>query len=522
MLRDLDQMAEGAEIACDVCIVGSGAAGIALAVGLLDSKLSVVVLESGGAIDEPATQRLYDSEVVGHAFAGVHEGRFRTYGGSTTRWGGSGIRLDASDFEKREWVRDSGWPIGFSEVEKYYPRASALLGTDAMNFDTEVFAHLGFTPPAFDGERVGYRFEKFAPRPSLREVYGAKLRDSTNVTVLLHANLTRIELSPGLDHVERVHVRSLSGRSATVRAGRVAICTGAIETARILLANDAQQQRGIGNARGLVGRYLQDHPVARVATITTSDPDRLQRLFNTFYKGGQKYAVRHPAPAGLQRREEILNAAAIVKFEAPADSPYRALKEAVLAAKRGKVGMALPQAMGRAVLRAPSILRPVYEYVVRGRAYTPSPSIWLAMTSEQEPNPESRVTLAEERDALGVRKSKIDWRMTELTLRTMRVYTRVVGEEFARLGLGEMMAEEWLEGREDWRALVGDQYHHMGTARMGDSAETGVVDGRCRVFGVDNLYVAGSAVFPTGGQAGPTLTIIALALRMAEEFAERS
>jgi choline dehydrogenase-like flavoprotein len=103
MLRDLDQLPEGTEIACDVCIVGSGAAGIALAVGLLDSKLNVVVLESGGAIDEPATQRLYDSEVVGHAFPGAHEGRFRTYGGSTTRWGGSGIPLDPSDFERRRF-----------------------------------------------------------------------------------------------------------------------------------------------------------------------------------------------------------------------------------------------------------------------------------------------------------------------------------------------------------------------------------------------------------------------------------
>jgi choline dehydrogenase-like flavoprotein len=98
------------------------------------------------------------------------------------------------------------------------------------------------------------------------------------------------------------------------------------------------------------------------------------------------------------------------------------------------------------------------------------------------------------------------------------VYTRVVGEEFARLGMGEVAAEEWLEGREDWREFVGDQYHHMGTARMGDSAERGVVDRECRVYGVDNLYIASSAVFPTGGQAGPTLTIIAMALRMAEGF----
>ncbi|MDB5323482.1 MAG: Choline dehydrogenase-like flavoprotein [Phycisphaerales bacterium] len=522
MIQNLDQSPGQPQFECDLCIVGSGAAGITLAVELLDAGLKIVMLESGGVLDEPPTQALYDAVVEGHAFPGVHEGRLRTYGGSTTRWGGSGIPLDPIDFEKRDWVAESGWPIAHEEMRNYYPRASAFLATDVLNFDTDVFSLLRFEPPALDRERVGYRFEKFAPRPSLRDVYGARLRAAADLVVLLHANLTRIELTSTLDHVSYLHVRSLAGNVATVRARRVVICTGAIETARILLSNDAQQQGGIGNSRGLVGRYLQDHPVARVATIRTSDPNRLQHFFNTFYRGGQKYAVRHPASAQLQRRERILNAAGIVKFDAPADSPYRDLKEAVLAAKRGRIGFGLPRAMLRAAVHAPSILRPVYAYTFRGRAYTPAPSVWLAMTTEQEPNPQSRVTLADETDALGIRKSCINWRMTDLTLKTIAVYTRAMAQEFERLGLGTLNPEPWLNGGSDWRGAIGDQYHHMGTARMSESPERGVVDPHCRVHGIDNLYLAGSAVFPTSGQAGPTLTIIALAMRLADDLRESS
>lgn len=520
MIQDLDQLSQGAELTCDLCIVGSGAAGITLAMELLNSGLNILMVESGSSLDEPPTQALYDSIIEGHAFPGATEGRWRTYGGSTTRWGGSGIPLAPMDFQEREWVAHSGWPITHDEIQPYYSRAAAFLGTDALNHDTELYDLLDIDPPALEPDKVGYWFEKFAPRPSLRDVYGTRLRAAEHVTVLLHANLTRIELAPTLDHVSSLQVRSLSGKDATVRAGRVVIATGAIETARILLSNDRELPDGIGNGRGLVGRYLQDHPVAGVATIETSNPDRLQHYFNTFYARGQKYAVRHPASAALQKRERILNAAAIVKFEAPIESPYRALKEAVLAAKRGAMGVGLLRAIFRAAIHSPSILRPVYAYAVRGRAYTPSPQIWLAMTTEQEPNPLSRVTLADETDALGIRKSRIDWRLSDLTLKTFAVYTAVMKAEFEKLGLGTLTPERWLTDA-NWRDAIGDQYHQMGTARMNDSAELGVVDRSGRVHGIENLYVAGSAVFPTGGQAGPTLTIIALTMRLADELRKR-
>jgi choline dehydrogenase-like flavoprotein len=514
MIGDLDQIPDRQTFPCDVCIVGSGAAGIALATELLGSGLRTILVEGGGADVEPASQELYDAAIDAHAFPGATDGRFRTFGGSTTRWGGGSQPLDPIDFEPRDWVPQSGWPIPYDELAPYWRRGAAFLRTDSLNWDNDLLPLLGVSAPAFAPGGVGYNFYKSAPQPDLRRVYGRRLRDAApdDLTVLLHANLTRIDTQG--DRVAKVEVRSLDGRSATIVPGRLVICAGAIETVRILLANG-----NLGNAHDQLGRHFQDHPVARVGTIRSDDPDRLQDLFNTFYRRGHKYAVRLPASAEFQRRERILNASAVVKFETPPDSPYIELKEAVLAAKRlapGGIGR-LVKAAGRAVWATPQILRPVYAYAVRGRGYTPDPQFTLAVTTEQEPGTPSRITLADERDALGTPKAKIHWQLGEVTRRTMAVYARVVADEFGRLDLGQVELEPWLTS-DKWRSSVGDQYHHLGGARMHADPARGVVDTLCRVHNVENLYLASSAVFPTGGQAGPTLTIIALAIRLADHL----
>ena len=146
-------------------------------------------------------------------------------------------------------------------------------------------------------------------------------------------------------------------------------------------------------------------------------------------------------------------------------------------------------------------------------------SIWVSIEGEQAPNPESRVILTGERDALGMRKLALDWRLSEIDFHSVSVLLNQLGNELGRLGLGRIRLEPILQhqaSRGLWADEVAGGYHHMGTTRIGRSECDGVVDSNLKVFGTDNLYIAGSSVFPTGGCANPTLTIVSLALRLAD------
>jgi choline dehydrogenase-like flavoprotein len=138
---------------------------------------------------------------------------------------------------------------------------------------------------------------------------------------------------------------------------------------------------------------------------------------------------------------------------------------------------------------------------------------------EQYPDPESRVTLTEDRDILGLRRVKVNWRLSELERRTAFKFTTYIAAEFARLGIGRCQIEPWLQdARIPMTDALQETYHYIGTTRMADDRREGVVDRNCAVHGMENLYIAGSSVFPTAGHANPTLTIVALALRLADKI----
>jgi hypothetical protein len=152
----------------------------------------------------------------------------------------------------------------------------------------------------------------------------------------------------------------------------------------------------------------------------------------------------------------------------------------------------------------------------------------LLVRAEQAPNPDSRVQLDTETDALGIPRITLDWRLTELDIESVAVLAQDFGHELERLGMGRVEMAEWLLGSgRRWTTdpLISSHpiggYHHIGTTRMADSPAQGVCDAEGRVHGLANLYVAGSSLFPTSGWANPTLTIIALAMRTGDTIARR-
>jgi choline dehydrogenase-like flavoprotein len=517
MIVDLREAAASIRKTFDVCIVGSGAAGLALASEMARGALNVIVLESGGMEFEPPTQALYDVDISGLLHPGSTQGRFRVCGGSTTKWGGQALPLMASDFEPREWVPLSGWPISFAQLGPYYERASRFLLLDGMNFDSDLFRYLRTQPPGFDGEQIWYHFSKWSPKPSVREHYLPAIREANNCTLLLHANVTDIVLEPGFGRVREIEVKSLDGHKAAIRAKAFVLCAGGIETARLLLSSRKQQANGIGNEHDLVGRYFQDHPSAMVGWLNSKAPGRAQRWLNVFHRRGLKYSVRCTATRQWQVRHRTLNVSMGTTFVQD-DATLQNLKD-VYTAIRGRRLDGVAGKMWRAALHPWAAISPAYHFLVHGRSYAPGARMRIGLTSEQEPNPESRILLSDELDTLGIPRANVRWKLTELTLHTMRKYVETLREQFRRAGIGEIEVDPWLfDDAAQWTEHTTDQFHHMGTARMNDSPRAGVVDKNCKVHGIANLYIGSAAVFPTSGHSNPTLTFIALCMRMSDRL----
>jgi choline dehydrogenase-like flavoprotein len=521
MIIDLETTGGTLDLRSDLCVIGSGAAGLAVAAEFMHTNVNMILVESGGHEHEPATQALYDVAISGLPHSGSTAGRFRIFGGSTTKWGGQSLALMHFDFEKREWVPNSGWPISFDELRQYYARASQFLGFDRLNFDTDLFAYLRAQPPSFDSEQLWYHFSKWSPKPNLREHYLPAIRSSKTCTLLLHANVTEVQLEESRNRVAAIQMRSLKGQRGTLRAKAFLLCVGGIETARLLLTSNKQAPSGLGNEHDLVGRFFQDHPSAFVGWLNSSDPAKTQRLFNVFHKRGVKYSVRCTATPKWQREHQTLNVSMGTTF-VPQDSTLQDVKDLYLALRQRQLSRDLLPKLSRAMRHPTSVVVPAYHFAIKGRTFAPAARTRVAVTSEQEPNPESRILLADTTDALGMSRVDVRWRLTDLTLHTIRQFAQTLRRQFRSAGVGEIALEPWvLEDSSEWKNHVTDQYHHIGTARMNDSPSHGVVDRNCQVHGVSNLYIGSSAVFPTSGHSNPTLTIIALCIRLADRLKEQ-
>ena len=503
----------------DVCVIGAGAAGYALARELKDSGLSVLMLAGGRTGVHPEEQTLYEAEVAGLPYTGHVEGRFRADGGSTTRWGGQLLPLEAQDFARRDWVPMSGWPIEAADLEPYYARALELMGTETHDFGASVYDEFGKTPPPFDPEKLVVRFSQWSrgTRRNFAEFVGPDLEGS-NTTVLLNAHATALVEEGG--RVVRARIAALGGRTGEVRARTFVLAAGGIENPRLLLASD-----GLGNAHDLVGRCYQDHLSFTLGRFDPADGERVRAWFQPLYNAkGILRTAKVALTAQAQARAGALNAMALVSFPFPEASAPMAARR-ILAGLRGAPRRA-PAArdLWQAFVGLPDLGRVAYNQVVRKRRAVPrNAAAELVINMEQAPNLQSRITLDGAEDALGVPRASISWHLGGLERETLRAYIETFDAEWARLG---MRPVRWdpavIEEGDAFHAVVGDIYHHIGGTRMAERPEEGVVDPDLRVFGTENLYLAGSSVFPTGGSSNPTLTILALTLRLADTLKARA
>lgn len=524
MIIDLESSEPLVPRQAGVCIAGAGAAGICLALELARAGVHVTLLESGGANEEKSTQDLYNSDLSGLPHIGVHEGRFRVLGGSTTHWAGQILELDPINFEARPWIPNSGWPFPKDVLLPYYRRATVLEGlTPVMQDDASVWKSIPSDPPDFGDDLVPF-FSRFCPEPNFARLYREPLRESGKITVYLHANVTEIKLAEGQESIAGFTCRTLGGRAATFTADNYVFCLGGIESARVLLQPLPTASTAPWNAYGLVGRYFQDHVDATVLELKPRGRRDLDRWLADVHRSSFKYRPYLKLSAAAQERLECLAISAELSIESDMIKEQRDFQQMANQLLRGNLGALKSAQASRCLPLAALMLRKGMRRAFRGRGYTSSDGrVFLRFHCEQTPNPESRIELTPDRDAVGQFRTRLHWATGDLEVHTMRQFARVIRQGFASAGLGDVISHPALEA--GGPALIHrfeDTFHHMGATRMADSPQHGVVDSNLKLFGVRNGFVCSSSVFPTSGFSNPTHSTIALAIRLADRLAGAS
>jgi choline dehydrogenase-like flavoprotein len=523
MLMDL---AAGApdEFEADVAIIGAGAAGITMARRLVAAGKAVILLESGGLDYEATTADLNAGSNVGEPYYDLDKARLRFFGGTTAIWGGRCAELDPVDLEQRPWVPHSGWPFGIRELRPFYKAAREQLGLPPSDppgaEDIPLFEGLSKDELSVRCWLFDRQFDRFGLAANRALVNDPRLR------VLIHATVREIVPAQSGRGVERLDVIGPAGQSAVVRAGTYVLAAGGLENPRLLLASNSVFAAGVGNEHDLVGRFFMEHPHARGGSITGASAWRMLRAFAKRRSGGVEYSpLLVPSPS-LQEKLGVLNSAMTVASRRPVGGRPPLMKRAYLHAKHstaptrtGRGMWKLRRRIGRAVKQFTGPARPWWEYV-RGRS-----ELAIAIRAEQAPNPQSRVTLDREVDATGMPRIRLDWRLGRQDVDSVAALVETFATQAQVLGLGEVKPAAWLrDPARQWLFddLISDHpiggYHHMGTTRMAENPKLGVTDSHGRVHGLDNLFIAGSSLFPTSGWANPTLTILALRLRTADHI----
>ncbi len=517
---------------CDICIIGTGPAGATIARELSNTPLRVTILESGGTERHEETDALNEIESVG--WPRVMDQwlvRNRIVGGTSHTWSGRCASFDEIDLQLRDWVPYSGWPFKIDDLIPYFDRGAKYLGLGAGSgfSDDRVWAYIGHRPPKldFDEDKLLPMFWQTSRDPinwTDKVRFGRHLAADLgpNVTLVTNATVLRINVTESGAAVKSVEFAAASGRRWSLPTSTVVVCAGAIENARLLLSSDDMVAQGLGNANDLVGRFLMDHPRAFVARFQMKQGRAaLNRfgLFKSHAANANRYQLGVRLSPAIQRSEQLPNCAIYLAMlnAGPDDPPWDSLKRFLR--REANVRQDLRAIMMNSGL----IFRGLKDYFILHRGLPHKlDAINLEVMCEQLPNPDSRITLSDRRDPLGMRISRIDWRVSEVEARAMRRIAELMVEQLSRMGLEPPVLEEWVRDGAMFPDTIRDIAHPTGTTRMADDPACGVVDAQCQVHGVHGLFMAGSSVFPTAGHANPTQMIVALAVRLADTLKDRA
>lgn len=525
MIRNARELEAGQRLECDICIAGAGAAGITMARELSGSKLKVIVLESGGLDFDEEVQALYRAQLNNKIYNDPESSRLRYFGGSTNHWAGSCGPLDPIDFEARPWLPHSGWPFSRADLDPYYEKAQIYCQLAPFNYDPAYWKEQrGHPLLPLDPNIILTGITQPSPPTRFGEVYRNDIGNSQNVLVYLNINLVGINLHQDGAQIETIQAATLDGKHIQVKARKFVLALGGIENARMLLNNDKVHRGGIGNQYDLVGRYFMDHPVVSAATFFLSDPKIDLGLYR---RAGRVSGSEAPEPGYgyLKLPDAVLREHGLNNMRAPilpisrfsASDGVESFHIISSALSAGDIPDDLGLHIGNVVRDYDMVIEGISRRVFKTRLFDSANDMNFLFSDimiEQRPEPSNRISLSAERDRLGLRTAIIDWKLADADKENLWRGVELMAREFGRAGLGRIRIEGEHAGR-TFGEMLGMGDHHMGTTRANENPKHGVVDANLKVHGVENLYIAGSSVFPTGGHVPPTLTIVALAIRMA-------
>jgi choline dehydrogenase-like flavoprotein len=506
MHTDARNLEDNTLIQGDICIVGAGAAGIAIALDWKDSPYNIVLLEGGGFEYDPEIQQLYKGETTGQKYYPLMSSRLHYFGGTTGHWAGMCSPFDEIDFMDRDWVPDSGWPISREDLDPYYARANETLKLGPYRYDLEYWKQEmpNLNPFPFDESVFWNKMWQYS-QARYGNLYRDAILEAKNIHLYTHANVVDIALDENHSNISELSTRNHAGKTCRVRAKKYILACGTIQNTRLLLASNKQLPNGIGNEHDLVGRYFMEHLEIDCGELWMARPIPTDLYTWDFVENTPSAEIAFTP--SIHRELRILNGTislmplsigkhTMSRMELWQDGdPRKNLDE-------------LFEHWGEAMEKGKS------ESGAIQRAYG------LNTRIEQAPNPNSRITIGPDKDALGVPRANLHWELTPLDKRSIRTMYHLLGKEVGRTGLGRLRLSEFLRDENDdtFPDTTNGGWHHMGTTRMHNDPKKGVVNADCRVHGVGNLYVAGAACFSTAGAPNPTLTLTALSLRLSDHL----
>jgi choline dehydrogenase-like flavoprotein len=500
--RNIDN---GSLIEGDICIIGSGAAGISMALEWMNTPYKVILLEGGGFEYDDKVQQLYAGKTTGQHYFPLVSCRLHYFGGTTGHWAGWCSTLDAIDFKKRDWIPHSGWPIKREDLDPFYARAQKNVDLGPYNYSVDFWQKQdpSMVPMPLDKNVVWNKMWQFSPPTRFGEKYKNTIVNAKNIHLYTYANVVNIKANENVSSIREVTVKNYAGKEHTVRAKYFVLACCTIQNARLLLASNQQAPKGLGNDNDLVGRFFMEHIEIKAAELWLEKPDPMQLYM---WEWG-KTKARAELAISAQKQEEykILNGTTALSplelaktepsmIEIWSEDEKKNMERMQSFDKKGDNGEAkVPQA----------------------KAYQ---SFQLFTRIEQAPNPNSRVTLDTEKDSLGMPRATLHWELTPFEKRSIRQLYKLIGQEVGRTGIGRVRLMEYLRDEKDnsWPDFTGGGWHHMGTTRMNDDPKQGVVDANCKVHGINNLFVAGASCYVTAAAPNPTLTLIALTIRLSD------
>lgn len=547
MILDKEKVNDKSVIETDLCIIGSGAAGITIALEFLNTETSVVMLTGGVEKETPYNQDIHrGASTIKDSHEPLEENRRRAFGGATLAWGGRCIPYDEIDMKKRDWIPDSEWPYTYDELIKYEKKAAELCDIGSFDFDAlscfsdndkkEILKGLD------NDNIISNRLERWSSPVNFAKRYKNKLEASDNIKVILDAHAVGVETEGENGCFIKEIKTVIGGKEVTVRAKKVVLACGGIETPRLMLAfKDENHPNGLGNNNDTVGRYYMAHYGG--VHVKVNPKDRGNILFDFEKDNGVHCRRRWWVTEKFQTENKIGN---IIMFlikdqdqsghrDALFSMTYMAkLVKSILRErsakkiKRNKVAIKqhLNVILTEGWKQIPAIVTVAIKRSQKRRLpfvlpSLKSPYLGLYYQAEQTPCRESRLILSDrEKDELGIPRVIPEFVGLEFDKRTVVESHRLFVERFKEADLGEIYydEDELIKQLNYKTKHFNSAAHHIGTTRISKNPNKGVVDENCKVHNMNNLYIAGSSVFPTGSHVNPTLMVTQLSLKLADHI----